>query len=263
VTLLKKILAGAVAAAFLALGIEIAILRHELAARDRTIEAAVAEKAAALGFAQAQLESEKRLTAKLTAGQKSDLAALKKVDARVKPVEHAHTDVTISGTAPVGDGRFTLSPDCLTVTRNERFSLDLLVVKGVDGKARLAKSEFHELNPVTGIVIPGTQAKLTTSLEYVEEEPAAPPFFHPRALAGVGYLGQVGAGVELLNGERLGGVWAHTNLSLLGLYNTQKHTVQGAAVLGFRPFDWNVSFGPAFFYPSGGLGAAATIELTR
>jgi hypothetical protein len=82
-------------------------------------------------------------------------------------------------------------------------------------------------------------------------------------VGGIGYLGQVGAGVEVLNFERLGGVWKHSNVSVLALYDPKSRRAEGAAVLGFRPFNWNVSVGPAYFFPRNALGAAATIELTR
>lgn len=198
---------------------------------------------------------------------------LKKVDPGTSVDEFDNFNATLNGIiaarqAPPADtwqdthNRFSLNLQTHEFTRKQEFHLQAVVVESTTG-AKVMTSDFQELDPVTHEPITDeTPAVLTTSFSVVKKAPEV-NVFHPRLVAAIGYLGQVGLGVELLNFERFGGVMSHANLSVEALYDISTKKATGAATLGFRPFNWNLSVGPAYFFPGNAFGAAATLELTR
>lgn len=266
-TLLEKVLAVLLLGACLVIGIEVAELKHQHAEKLKADAAAMVKAAPEVGATVGTPAPEPTVAKSASPANQAAVAKLKAADHGAKVTAHVAATAEIQDTIPVDDPYHRFHLDGAFLERHEAYHLDLVVVTSANGESHVARVDLQEVDPVTGLVIPNSSSspKIVTDFQFVKEPPEAAPFFHPRAVAGFGVDGdgaQIGAGAELLNGEQFGGVLAHMNLSLLGTYNTSTKKVGGAAVLGFRPFDWNISFGPAYFFP-GGVGAAATIELTR
>lgn len=267
-TILQKALAAAALAVFLVMSIEIVSLKHQVAVKEKAVAAQLEQKANEIGAAVGRQVSSSTAEAATTPANAVAIKKLREADPAAKVIQHEVSTVTINDTVPLEDPhrRFKLTDGILE--RHESYRLDAVIVSGADGSVRVSKTDVSELDPWTGLTISDASSspKIVTHFDFVKEEPAAPPVFHPRAVAGFGYDGTgalLGAGAELLNGERFGGPWAHANLSILGLYNTGTKKGSAAAVLGIRPFNWNISFGPAYYFPSRAIGVAATVELTR
>lgn len=239
-------------------------LRHQIGEKDRAIAGEIERTALSLGAVTAKALSQAALTERLGKQNLELVQALKRIDKRVVPVVHVGAVASIEDTVVLGpdEHRFTLASDLKSIQRRQQFRLDLVIVQNVD-RTRLGKMTFEELDPVTGAVLPGTPA-LDMKMEVVNEIPDV-GVVHPRAVAGIESHGYPIAGVQVLNGERFGGLVGHLNLSLFGGYNVKDRVPFGGAVLGYRPFNWNVSIGPAVFLGKAGVsyGAAAAIELTR
>jgi hypothetical protein len=267
-TLLEKTLGALALTLGLALCVETAYLRHESAEKAKVAQVALVATAPSVGASVGTAAKEPAIAASASPANQAAVKKLQAASPGAKVTEHVALTAEIHDEVPVDDPHHRFHLDGNMLERHELYHLDTVIVTSANGDARVARTDFTELDPVTGLTISDASSspKIVTNFQFLKEPPAAAPFFHPRAVAGFGGAGEgalLGAGVELLNGERFGAPWDHTNLSVLGLYNTSTKAVSGAAVLGFRPFNWNVSIGPAYFFPSGRVGGAATIELTR
>ena len=204
-------------------------------------------------------------------GAAATVRKLQLVDKGVKPVEEVEATalltpppvpVPVPETVTWDDPHHRFHLFNGQFSRKQEFSITTTVVESSAGTKNVI-TDFRELDPETHQPITDEpQPVISTAYRVVSDRPEM-AVFHPRVVAAVGYLGQVGLGVELLNLERFGGVWKHANLSVIGVYNLSDKKVEGAGVLGFRPFNWNLSVGPAYFFPGNAFGAAATLELTR
>lgn len=264
---MKRLLAAGAFAVILALSGYVLYLRGMISARDRTIAAAVSEVAIANGAIRVERATSAQIVNRLSDENAELLKQLKKVDTRVRPVAHVESVASIEDTVVLGpdEHRFRLvrvEGDLFAITRKQQFRLDVVILRNVDG-SRLGKLTFQELDPVTGAALDVTP-QLESRFQFVEE-PVERGVFHPRVVVGVESHGYPIAGLQVLNGERFGGLLAHTNLSIFGGYNISDKTPLGGAVIGYRPFNWNLSVGPAVFFGSGGVayGGAVTLEVTR
>ena len=264
-TVLEKVLGVALLVALGAIGVVASVKNHQIAELQGKVDAAVVQRATEIGMVPAKIVPQSGIKPSKT--NSSRISKLQSVDTGVKIAEQVDTHIDLDSSTPSKEAtwedphhRFSLNAGVFR--RKQEFTLQEVVVQSSDG-VKILSQDFQELDPETHQPITDEpQATLNSSYRVVKDQYDV-PLFHPRVLAGVGYLGQVGLGVEILNFEKFGGVWSHTNLSVLGLYNISKKNATGVAVFGIRPFNWNVSVGPAYFFPSNSFGAAATIELTR
>lgn len=282
---LKILLAGLLCVVLATLGVYIWSLHHKSGQLEDLLEDAIVQRSVALGAVEAQRATTNALIKKMDAQNKQLLDEINKLKPGVKPKEVITSTIELpevivprhpsdgdpnddskvtGGTWTDTHGRFTLDLDTYEFRKKQLFSSQVVVLESPAG-VQLVNQTFRELDPVTREEITDEgEPQVSTSYSVVSEQPAV-NVFHPRVVAGVGYGGEVsvGLGLQILNLEKFGGVWRHANLSLLGMYDTKNQRGQGAAMLGFRPFNWNLSVGPAYFFPSNSVGAAATLELTR
>jgi len=152
--------------------------------------------------------------------------------------------------------------------RRQAIGVDILAIKSVDGKTRVAKVEAWEYNPRTGDVIPSTGLAVGAKLDFVEDKPPAPPILHLRGLAAVDHRIAPGAGAEFINFERTKIPFIENlTLSALGYWKTEKTEGRLVGQLGYRIPSSNVTIGGYLgaALPSGSLvgGAGVAFQVTR
>lgn len=219
--------------------------------------------------------SQAKIIANLTEQQKASVAELTKAHGKVSSsvktvvefkdrVQFLEKDQSWSDS----HGRFSLHLPDGVFTRQQRFEYSAVVVKSRDGKVRVMKEEFAELEPSTGKRITDEAApKLTTTFRFTEDNANLPGYFHPRGVVGIDFAGRPLAGVELLNLERTGRpVLRDINLGIIGGYDRKSRHVLAAGYAGYRIFSSNVS-GIAYYGASsaGGpiAGVGIVVEVSR
>lgn len=254
----------------LALSLYVAILQRRVASRDKVIGKEAKEVAAALGGADVQIANQKALIAALSASNKDFVAGIQAKAPSAVPVVHfaaIATEVEPAQNVVLEH----LKPVPVSVTQLAKpqvFRLDGVILRNANGKLELGQITMDELDPDTGRVLPKTfhlESKIQVSDSVANLGGNQSPVLHPRLVGGVDQHGFPLLGVELVNGERFGGILAHMNLSVFGVYDVKNKTASVGSSLMWRLWNSNVSLGPAVFWRPGHttLGAAATIEITR
>jgi hypothetical protein len=244
--------------------------RRELAKAD----AAVAEAAKEVGAVRAQLVSAKQLIAEL---QKSKIAGVGKIiKAGAVPTTHATVTESIKDTAKGTEKteagspcpiewsdeyhRFHVDLSTGLLTRQQLFTLQLVVFRDASGNQQFTKSVLTEYDPQTKQDLPASGIALGVHVEVNDEKPPGPSRWHLRGVAAVDYRGAFGVGTYVEP-------FQHITVGLLGLYSAKDKDFRAAAFAGYRPWDWTVSFGPylGISTHAGTLvgGVAATIQVTR
>lgn len=265
-TLRAKVVACAVLAVIVSVGVYVQHLRGLIAKRDLAIAHEIETVAIQAGGFRVALDAERDIAARLTGQNRDFLRRLREVDARVAVAAHIKSKIRVEDVVVLGpdEHRFVLAPDMKSLTRRQVFRLDVLILQGVNSENRVGHLTLEEIDPETGqALVPPSGFVVETNVQFAKDLPPAVAIVHPRVVAGFESHGYPILGVEVLNLERVGGLWQHANLSVYGVYNTKENTISGGALLGWRPFNWNLSVGPAYFFPSGGFGAALAVELTR
>ncbi len=236
------------------------------------------EKAKELGATKAQVQSERQIIAGLQGQMASLVAALKKENKGATVAAASTGTATLTekstgtltaatATAPPyctdAFGRFKVNTRDCSFEQHQSFRVSAVTVRGVDGKSRFEKQRIEELDPVTGLPIPGGDSDLALQFAITEEKSAAPGPWHQRLVAAVNERGSFGAGLKFFS---LGSFDA----SVLGFYDVGHKAVRGALQPGWRlrfpAIDSTISIGPNVYIDStgnSGVGLGATIELTR
>jgi hypothetical protein len=240
---------------------------------DLEARAAVEAKARELNAVQAQLVSEKALTATLHKDLQAFVDGMKKAGGVKKaPTGALSTAVTIKDTAagtftpPVQTlpftwqdeyHRFKVDHPSGLLTRSQKFKIDIAAVIIDDGL--YTKLDFREYDPVTGVEIPTTGILHEGTLR-VSTYKKPTPFWHPRLVAVADHRGAVGVGAELIN------LKDKLNAGLVALYSGKQDEGRGGAFVGYRLFDSNVSvgaYGAVSTEGTLGVGGLLTVALTR
>lgn len=237
--------------------------KAELALLELQVDKLVAE----LGGVKGEMKNAREI--ELTPEQIKFFKSLRGVDKKAGVESVSHTGVTIKDTAPgvvtkdyVEDvyHRFHFDLPSGLLHREQKFTLSLLTIRGVDGAYRVQKADFKEFDPKTGEEIPLTNVAYSGTYEFVEEHAEGAGPWHLRAVAAVAYPWGLGAGIEV-------NPYKHLTLAGLLLYQPDEKAVVGAVGAGWRLFNSNVAVGPYLGISSkGGIvsgGAMATIEVTR
>jgi len=148
--------------------------------------------------------------------------------------------------------------------REQKFTLDVVTVRGVDGGYSVQKSDFREFDPTTGQEIPSAGISLEGNFQFVEERAAGPGPWHLRGVAAAAYPLGFGGGVQV-------NPWRGLTLGPVFLYQpaTSKQSAAFVAAFGagWRVLGSTIAVGPyAGVSSRGGAfvgGALATIEVTR
>lgn len=231
-----------------------------------------------------KLLSERELNRQLSADFRAFVDAAKKADSKSRISLISKTTATIADKPPVvmvdvpggppecrdEYHRFgvVVRPDgTCAMWRKQLFEMDTLFIRSGDGKTRISKTEFRELDPETRAQIPTTGVDIKGNFTFADEVPPKPPIIHPRLVVGVDHRLSFGAGVELLNLERTERPFIEKlSVSLLGYYDRKSNEGRAAAQLGYRILNSNITVGPYVgVSSSGGLvfGAGAAIQVTR
>jgi hypothetical protein len=251
--------------------------------KDKAVAAALDAKAAELQAIKGIIESQRAIMAGLTGSLKVFATEMAKIDKRATVAEHSRTEATIHDTIPgvvvtptpeqEAGGfrpewhdayhRFKFTLPAGPLDRKQLFRLEGVVVRGVKDD-RFERVTFEELDPKTHEPIPlaDGSVELSHDFRFTKEEPPQ-KVFHPRVVAAVDHMGEVGGGVQLLS-------WRSVNLSVVGLYNIKTKQARGALAptwrLRFPWFDSTLAIGPYGGVSTDGKlvgGAVATLELTR
>jgi len=241
----------------------------ELALTKAKVEAVTRD----LEGVQGQLIKER--DAKLTPVEQTFVAAVKKADPKAHVAGTSTTtvsikdqDTSVATTAPGAPcpsaivdshNRFRFELPNGPLHREQKFTLDVVTVRGVDGAYSVQKTDFREYDPTTGEEIPSGGVTLTGQFNFVEDQPAGPGPWHPRAVVGVGYPFGVGGGIQFNPYKAL-------TVGAVLLYQPNDKLGVGALTAGWRLFNSTISLGPfGGLNTKGALtgGVLATIEVTR
>lgn len=216
-----------------------------------------------------KIEGQRTLIAQLSATQKAFVGAAKKAAPGSRVDSMLHNKVQIEGpvhgvvipataTLPAfwkdTHDRFRLQmSEPFVFERQQAFSLDVVAVRSKDGKTRIAKVDFLELEPATGKPITDEPTPvLKTSFFFADEPTRSRPVIDPQIVAGVDLRFLPIVGVKLLEGDRsvllvvrdlsagLMGTWDRknrvgifggyaayrlfrTNISMIGYYGINTH----------------------------------------
>jgi hypothetical protein len=240
---------------------------------DRALEAAARTLHGVVG----SRVSQRKIVSSLSPALKDFVAGVTKASPRAK-VDSAFTaTVKVEDTAkivPVArDGRTLMCDEykrfCFELpsgilTRRQLFRMETVFVRSPDGKTRVAKADFFEYNPDTKEMIPSKGVDLNGDFQFVDEKAELPPIFHLRPVVAVDHRLAFGAGLELLNLERIQRpVLDRLTLSMLGYYKDKEWRAVGQ--LGYRVYG-NVTIGPNLGVTTDGtvvFGAGAAIQVGR
>ncbi len=234
--------------------------------RIRALDRAVLEARQALQTAAAKREgyqpvspvSQAKIEAALSPQARAELAEIRKAVKDTAVAMHTLTEANIAGTAPgkLTPATETAPPFCEDVwnrfkvntadcsfTIRQKFLWEGRLLRGVDGKTRLYKDSLIELDPVTGLPIPGPAPELRSEIQ-VSDETAPEKVFGLKVLGGVDERLAPGLGLQAAEKWRL-------SLRAMGFYAPKDQDLRGQLGLGYRPkipwFDSQVSIG-------GGIG---------
>jgi hypothetical protein len=274
---------GKLEAAVLVLSVSSSLFFYEqLQAQKRDAakqqNAIVVADAAAIGAVNAKLVTQTAAVAAVSAENQDFVKKLAAAYKQLKVSESIGSKVVVTEViktvpgAAAGEydlsynrGTFKLPEGLLNLTQS--FSYSAVVALTPDGSGRILKDSFVELDPVTGLAIPGATSSLRTNFLFTKADLATPPsVFHVKGVGGLSDAGFV-LGAQVLNLEKYSGFFARLTLGGHASYSEQSRDAGLAAMLGYRLFNTNLHVGPTygiiFGKPGGRIGAAIVLEVTR
>lgn len=249
---LEHLLATAGALALVVL-IVLYVLLQVSRARERKAAAALLEATAReLGGVVADNVSKAALIRQMTEEQKIFAAALAKKGGR--PDSVTKTVVEFRDRIPVTEAtpgtwtdphnRFSLNLSAGVLDRHQKFTFSAVVVRSADGKSRVMKQDFQELDPVSGAPITDeAKPELSTSFSFVEEaaEASRRPYWGAWPVAGIDFAGRPIAGARVLDLERTGRpILKDLGLGVLAGYDAKDSSGIFAGFLGYRILGSNI-----------------------
>lgn len=184
-----------------------------------------------------------KVEAALSPEAKADLEAIRKTVKETAVALHALTTAKIESTAPgtmipataehpaiCEDAfhRFRVNMSDCSFTIGQSFIWEGTLLRGVDGRTKLYKATLTELDPVTGLKIPGVTPELKSEIQ-ITEEIAPEKAFGLKLLAGIDERWAPGLGIQFAEKWRL-------SPRLVGFYAPKTKDLRGLAGLAWRPY---------------------------
>jgi hypothetical protein len=140
--------------------------------------------------------------------------------------------------------------------RQQAFWVEQVAVRGSDGQTVVQRTDFAELDPVTGERLPSAGITLDSKLSVVDQPKPDPPVVKLRGLLGVDHRGAVALGLEFANLERTHlPFFENLSAAVEGYYDPQDSGKRLAFKPGYRLLKTNIVIGPYVGIELGGKGS--------